>query len=53
MATSSASSRRRTASLTIRIGRVLEAHATGWAVCAVPIVVVFVLAAVLASWLLR
>lgn len=43
----------RAATLTIKIGRLLEAHATGWAVAAVPVVLVLVLGTALLILLLR
>jgi hypothetical protein len=53
MSNSSSRSSQRAATLTIKIGRLLEAHATGWAVCTVPIVLILVFAAGLAMLALR
>jgi hypothetical protein len=44
---------RRRATLSLRLGPWLEAHATGWGVAAVPLVVVLVLAAAALKWLLQ
>jgi len=43
----------RDTTLSLKVGRVLEAHATGWAVVVVPMVVVLVLGAGLVGLLLR
>jgi len=41
------------ATLVIKIGHLMEAQATGWAVCAVPLVLGLVLAAAIATLLLK